>query len=93
MYGTLRAQKLCERLHDVLLKGTNVGDIRPRLKGGGIFEETRCFVIVDDGVHSWRVIDGIAHARGGAIKRLDIRTVDTELSEVHLLSVKVVLIC
>jgi hypothetical protein len=83
MYGALRAQKLCERLHDVLLEGTNVGEIWPRLQGGGIFEETCRFVIVDDGVHSWRDIDGIAHARGGAIKRLNIRIVDTELSNVH----------
>jgi hypothetical protein len=50
---------------------------------GGIFEETCRFVIVDDGVHSWRDVDGIAHARGGAIKRLNIRTVDTKLSNVH----------
>ncbi len=83
MYGALRAQKLCERLHDVLLEGTNEGEIRPRLQGRGIFEETRRFAIVDDGVHSWRDVDGIAHARGGAIKRLDIRTVDTKLSDVH----------
>ncbi len=68
MYGALRARKLCKRLHDVLLEGTNVGEIQPRLQGRGIFEETRCFIIVDDDVHSWRDIDGIAHARGGAIK-------------------------
>ncbi len=83
MYGALRAQKLCKCLHDVLLEGTNVGEIRPRLQGGGIFEETRRFVIVDDGVHSWRDVDGIAHKRGGAIKQLNIRTVDTELSNMH----------
>ncbi len=74
---------MCKRLQDVLLEGTNVGEIRPRLQGGGIFEETRRFVIVDDGIHSWRDVDGIAHARWGAVKRLDIRTVDTKLSEVH----------
>ncbi len=72
-----------ERLHNVLLEGTNVGEIWPRLQGGGIFEETRRFVIVDEGIHSWRDVDGIAHIRGGVIKRLDIRTVDTKLSEVH----------
>ncbi len=83
MYGAFRAQKLCERLHDLLLEGTNVGEIRPRLQGGGIFEETRRIIIVDDGVHSWREVDGIAHTRGGAIKQLNIRTVDTELSDVH----------
>ncbi len=83
MYGALRAQKLCEHLHNVLLEGTNVGEIWSRLQGGGIFEETRRFIIVDDGVHSWRNVDGIAHARGGAIKRLNIRTVDTKLSNVH----------
>ncbi len=64
MYGALRAQKLCKRLHDVLLEGTNVREIRPRLQGGGIFEETRRFIIVNDGIHSWRDVDGIAHARG-----------------------------
>jgi hypothetical protein len=74
---------LCERLHDVLLEGTNVGEIRPRLQGGGIFEEPRRFIIVDDGIHSWRDVDGIVHVRGGAIKGLDIRTVDNELSKVH----------
>ncbi len=83
MYGALRARKLCERLHNVLLEGTNIGEIRPRLQGGGIFEEIRRFVIGDDGVHSWRDVDGIAHARGGAIKQSIIRTVDTELSNVH----------
>ncbi len=83
MYGTLRARKLCEHLHDVLLEGTNVGEIWPRLQGGFFFEETRRFVIVNDGVHSWRDIDRIAHASGGAIKQLDIRTVDTKLSNVH----------
>ncbi len=75
---------MCKRLHDVLLEGTNVVEIWSRLQGGGIFEETRRFVIFDDGLHSWRDVDGIALARGGAIKRLDIRTVDTELSEVRL---------
>ncbi len=74
---------MCKRLHNVLLEGRNVGEIRPRLQGGGIFEETRRFVIDNDSVYSWRDIDGIAHARGGAIKRLDIRTVDTDLSKVH----------
>ncbi len=68
MYGALRARKLCKRLQDVLLEGRNVGEIWPRLQGGGIFEETHCFVIVDDSVHSWRDVDGIAHARRGAIK-------------------------
>jgi hypothetical protein len=59
---------------------------------GGLFEETRRFVIIDDGVHVGRDLCGIAHTRG-AIKQLDIRTVDAELSVAHKLSVKVVLIC
>ena len=48
----------------------------------GDFEETRCFVIIDDGVHGGRDVCGIAHTRG-AIKQLDIRTVDAELSVAH----------
>jgi hypothetical protein len=50
---------------------------------GGFLRKPRRFVIVNDGIHSWRDVNGIVHARGGAIKRLDIRTVDTKLSEVH----------
>jgi hypothetical protein len=66
----------------VLLEGTNVGEIWPRLQGGGIFEETRRFVVIDDGVHVVRDIWGIAHTRG-VIKQLDIRTIDADLSVAH----------
>ncbi len=81
-----------ESLHDVFLEGANICEIWVRLQPGGIFEETHRFVIIDDGVHVGRDVWGITHTRG-AIKQLDIRTVDAELSLVHQLSVKVVLIC
>ncbi len=71
-----------ERLHDVFLEGANICEIWARLQPGGIFEETRRFIIINDGVHVGRDIWGIAHTRG-AIKRSDIRTVDAELSLVH----------
>jgi hypothetical protein len=48
----------------------------------GFFEETRRFVIIDHGVHVVRDVLGIAHTRG-AIKQIDIRTVDAELSVAH----------
>jgi hypothetical protein len=49
---------------------------------GGFFEETLRFVIINDGVHVVRDVWRIAHTRG-AIKQLDIRTVDAELSVAH----------
>ncbi len=51
MYCALGARQLRKPLHDVFLEGANINKIRARLQGGGIFEKTRRFVIVDDGVH------------------------------------------
>jgi hypothetical protein len=51
MDGALGARKLRKCLHDVFLEGANIYKIRARLQRGGIFEETHCFVILDDGVH------------------------------------------
>ncbi len=49
--GALEARKLCKGLHDVFLEGANICEIRVRLQRGGIFEETRRFVIIDDGIY------------------------------------------
>ncbi len=68
--------------HDVFLEGANICEIWARLQPEGIIEGTCRFVIIDDSVHVGRDILGIAHTRG-AIKQLDIRTVDAELSLVH----------
>jgi hypothetical protein len=51
MYRALGARQLRKPLHNVFLEGVNINEIWARLQGGGIFEKTRRFVIVDDGVH------------------------------------------
>ncbi len=51
MYRALGARQLRKPLHNVFLEGANINKIRARLQGGGIFEKTGRFVIVNDGIH------------------------------------------
>ncbi len=66
MYWALGARQLRKPLHDVFLEGANINEIRARLQGGGIFEKTRRFVIVNNGVHYIGLMG--SHAQEGAIK-------------------------
>ncbi len=82
MDGTLWAELLGERFDHVFVEGANVGNIRAWLQQGGIFEGTHRLIVINDGAHFWA--NGYNRARKmGAIKQLNIRTVDAELSVVH----------
>jgi hypothetical protein len=51
MYHALGARQLRKPLNNVFLESANINKIWVRLQGGGIFEKTRRFVIVNDGVN------------------------------------------
>jgi hypothetical protein len=63
--GFLRALKLREGRDDMLAKRPNFGKIGTRLQRGGIFQEIRDFIEVDNSVHFCEETRMIARTRGG----------------------------
>ena len=51
MYSTLWARELGKAIDNMFAEGANIGKVWARLEGGGIFEETRRFVICNYDIH------------------------------------------
>ncbi len=65
-------------------EGANVGKIRAWLQQGGGFKVTLCLILINDAT-IWREWTGLRMQmrKVGAIRLLDIRIGDAELSVVH----------